>query len=121
MMKSDAKIEELIALLLSAGMNRKEAENFCQQGNTILQQVLQIDGKKAAEVIPLIAEMGLISGVITIRIGVEQSRHEDFVALLEKACKQEVIQASDFTGELESRTEPWSIGPNLDVDPGRAN
>ena len=95
-------------------MKREEAENFCQQGNTINQQIVQIPGIKAAKVLPLLAEMGLIMGVVSIKVGVEKSRREDFVALLEKSCDQKIILASDFTGELESRTEPFIIGGDAD-------
>ncbi len=69
---------------------------------------------KAAKVLPLLAEMGLIMGVVSIKVGVEKSRREDFVALLEKSCDQKIILASDFTGELESRTEPFIIGGDAD-------
>ena len=107
--------EGMIDALLDAGMSREEAENFCQMGNVIDQQIVQIPGLKAAKVLPLLAEMGLISGVVSIRIGVEKSRKGDFVTLLEKSCDQKIVHASDFTGELESRTEPFKI--DFDPDP----
>lgn len=110
---------EMVLSLLDAGMNQKEAENFCQVGNTIDQQIVQIPGTKAAKVLPQLAEMGLIMGVISIKIGVEKSRREDFLTLLEKSCDQKVFLASDFTGELESRTEPFKIGG--DIDPSKLN
>ena len=111
--------EKMVLALLDAGMNRREAENFCQQDNTIDQQIVQIPGTKAAKVLPQLAEMGLIMGVISIKIGVETSRRKDFLTLLEKSCGQKAYLASDFTGELESRTEPFKIGE--DVDPKLVN
>lgn len=111
--------EGMVLALMDAGMNRKEAENFCQQGNTIDQQIVQLPGTKAAKVLPQLAEMGLIMGVISIKIGVEKSRREDFVALLEKSCDQKIVHASDFTGELESRTEPFDIAAG--IDPSKLN
>ena len=106
--------EIMLKALLEAGMCRKEAENFLQQGNIIRQQLVQIPGPKAAKVLPLLAEMGLITGAVTIKIGVEGSRREAFEALLEETCGQQITPVSDFTGELESRTEPFKIGGDAD-------
>ncbi len=106
---TDAKRREMMGELMAAGMDIKEADNFLQHGNVIDQKIVQIPGTKAAMVLPVLARMGLISGVVSVKIGVEHSRADDFVSLLKETCGQEVLQAEDFTGELEKRVEPFKI------------
>ena len=105
--------QDMIRQMIEAGMSPEEADNFFQQGKIIEQKIIQIPGKKAARTIPLVARMGLISGVVIIKIGIERSRRDDFAALLEEIVGQEVVQALDFTGELEKRVKPFDVHSNI--------
>ena len=102
--------EQLLLILKAEGMRDEEADNFLQKGNVILQKVIQLDGRHAAKAIPEIAKMGLITGVVTLQVSIEASREEDFVALIEEICGQEVVREIDFTGETAKRVAPIDLG-----------
>ena len=102
-MKSPSR-KDLLAKLAAAGMNPREADLFCRKGNRIDVKVIQIPGQKAAQAIPLMATMGLIQGVVTVRIAVESSRVKDFTALIELACGQKTRHMPDRHEELLQRT-----------------
>ena len=104
------KRDQLLQALMAGGMSGEEAHNFLQKGNIILQKVIQIDGRRAVRAIPEIAKMGLITGAVTLQVGIEASREEDFVKMIEETCGQEVVREIDFTGETARRTAPIDIG-----------
>lgn len=106
--------QEMIGILVNAGMSIEEADNFFQQGNIITETIVQVPGAKAARAIPALARMGLISGAVTIKIKIERSRQDAFVALAEKVCDLKVVLTSDFTGEFEKRTENFTALSGLD-------
>jgi len=116
-MSAAGERDVLMDVLLSAGMDPEEAEHFLQKGNIIVNKVLQLDGREAARVIPELAKLGLIQGAVNIRIGIEKSRQENFVAKLEELTGQKVIEQVDFSGETTKRTEPLDLkgldDPNL--------
>ena len=103
---SNLSREELIGILLDAGMDLGEAENLLQKDNIVLQKVIQIDGRSAARILPEIAKLGLITGAVNVRIGVEASREAAFIATVEELTGQQVLRYTDFTVEVEKRTEP---------------
>ena len=88
----------------------EEANNFLKDGNIILQKVIQLDGRHAAKVVPEIAKMGLITGVITLQVGIESSREEAFATMLGELCGQQVVRETDFTGETAKRVAPIDLG-----------
>jgi hypothetical protein len=102
--------EQLLLILKAEGMSDKEADNFLTKGNTILQKVIQLDGRHAAKAIPEIVKMGLLSGVVTLQVSIEASRDEDFVEMIEEICGQEVIRGTDLTGETAKRVAPLALG-----------
>lgn len=106
---SDSSREEMLGLLLGAGMDPKEADNFLQKGNIVVQKVLQLDGRMAARVLPEIAKLGLITGAVNVRIGIESSREENFINVVEELTGQQILRVTDFSGETAKRTEPLDL------------
>jgi hypothetical protein len=106
---SSSTREELMVILLGAGMDPAEAENFLRKGNTVMQKVLQLDGRQAARVIPEIAKLGLMTGAVNIRIGIEASREENFINVVEGLTGQRILRMTDFSGETAARTEPMDL------------
>ena len=113
---SSSSREELVEVLLAAGMDPKEADNFLQQGNIIVNKVIQLDGRTIAKILPELAKMGLMSGAVNIRIGIEKSREEAFTEVLERLTGQQIIRMTDFSGETAKRTEPMDLGSLDDPD-----
>jgi hypothetical protein len=107
-MNSSSK-EELMVILIDAGMDPKEADNFLQKGNIVMQKVLQLDGRQAARVLPEIAKLGLITGAVNVRIGIEASREENFISVVEGLTGQQILRMTDFSGETTARTEPLDL------------
>jgi translation initiation factor 1 (eIF-1/SUI1) len=107
---SSSSREELMEVLLGAGMDPGEADNFLRQGNTIVNKVIQLDGRTVARVLPELAKMGLMSGAVNVRIGIEKSREEAFVGLVEGLTSQKIIRMTDFSGETAKRTDPLDLG-----------
>jgi hypothetical protein len=116
---SESSREELMEVLLGAGMDPGEADHFLRKGNIIVNKVIQLDGRTIAKILPELAKMGLMSGAVNVRIGIEASREEAFTELLEKLTGQRIIRMTDFSGETTKRTEPMDLG-NLD-DPGQVS